>query len=101
MVEEKVTCRTPNAEGATNIPKWKFETLRAAILDAIDAEGDTGLAFSALAPAVGARLSSDEQTRLGSLGWHVTTVKLELEVAGEIMRVTGAVPQRLLRVKPA
>jgi len=96
MAEEKIACRTPNADGVTHIPKWKFEAVRIAILDAVRDAGKDGLAFQALAAGVGARLADDVQARLGSLGWHVTTVKLELEVAGEIARVAGVTPQRLI-----
>ena len=91
---EKTVCRTPNAEGTTSIPTRKYEAVRAAILDAV---GEDGLAFSELKSAVGERLSADELDRLGSLGWHVTTVKLEMEVAGDIARVEGVTPQRLVR----
>ena len=91
---ETTVCRTPNAEGTTSIPTWKCEAVRAAILDAV---GEDGLAFSELKSAVGERLSAEELDRLGSLGWHVTTVKLEMEVAGDIARVEGVTPQRLVR----
>ena len=93
--EDKVACRTPTAgrDGAVNIPKWKFDAVRRAILDAT-AEP---IAFADLPAAVGARLTEDERARLGSLGWHVTSVKLEMEVRGEIERSPGRGPQRLRR----
>ncbi|MEE4384447.1 MAG: hypothetical protein V2J02_20795 [Pseudomonadales bacterium] len=43
------------------------------------------------------RLAREELDRLGALRWHFTTVKLELEVAGEIARVPGRRPQYLVR----
>ena len=84
---EKVACRTPaeGRNGATNIPKWKFDAVRAAILDAAAAP----VAFADLPEAVEARLAPADRERLGSLGWHVTTVKLELEVRGELERLPG------------
>lgn len=91
---DRTVCRTPNADGTTSIPSWKYEAVRAAILDAV---GDDGLAFKDLKAAVGERLDTDELDRLGSLGWHVTTVKLDMEVAGDIARVDGVSPQRLVR----
>ncbi|MGI9389427.1 MAG: DUF6958 family protein [Boseongicola sp.] len=97
MSEHKVSCRTPNADGVTNIPNWKFDVLRAAILATIDAAGANGLPFKDLPEFVKARLSRDEISRMGSVGWHVTTVKLELEVRGEIARVAARSPQRLIR----
>ena len=93
--EEKVACRTPaeGRDGFTNIPKWKFDRLRTAILDIL---GEGGIAFSELPAAVKLRLSDDELSRLGSVGWHVTTVKLELEVRGEIRRKPGPGKQVLI-----
>ncbi len=97
MKEPRTPCRTPNAKGVTNIPTWKFEALRAAILDAVDHAGADGLRFKDLNEAVKTRLSKDELSRLGSVGWHATSVKLELEVAGEIKRAEKSSPQRILR----
>lgn len=97
MSEQKTRCRTPNADGVTNIPTWKFDVLRAAILASIDAAGADGLLFRTLPEVVKARLSVDEKSRMGSVGWHVTTIKLELEVRGEIARVAARSPQRLIR----
>ena len=51
--------------------------------------------FSALPSRVRERLSEEELGKLGSVGWHATTVKLELEVRGEISRVAGVTPQQL------
>ena len=94
---EKVPCRTPTQgrDGVTSIPRWKFDIVRTAILETVKSAGSDGAAFSNLPAAVGAQLSSDEREKLGSLGWHVTTVKLELEVRGEIVRLPGS-PQRLI-----
>jgi Family of unknown function (DUF6958) len=99
-LEGKTACRTPSKgrAGVTNIPTWKYDALRDAILAAIGAAGADGLAFSELPEAVKSRLSPDQLARLGSVGWHVTTVKLNLEVEGEIARMPGVVPQRLILV---
>lgn len=97
MTEEKVICRTPNATGTTRIPKWKFDAIRRAILDAIDTAGPEGLRFKDVSNSVVACLSDDELDRLGSVGWHATSVKLEMEVAGDIARVPGVTPQRIVR----
>ncbi len=99
--KDMTTCRTPSTgrRGATNIPTWKYTVVRAAILAAIGAAGDDGLAFSELPEAVESRLSDDHLVRVGSVGWHVTTVKLNMEVEGEISRLPGVVPQRLVLVK--
>ncbi len=94
---EKTACRTPaeGRDGVTNIPTWKFELLRDAILHSL-AAGD--LPFSQLKDAVRERLDADALNTLGSLGWHVTCVKLEMEVRGEIERVKGVTPQLLRKV---
>ncbi len=97
MTEDRTPCRTPNADGVTNIPTWKFEAIRIAILAAVDDAGPEGLPFSKVAPEVKARLSGDQLSELGSVGWHATLVKLELEVRGEIARVSGVSPQRIVR----
>lgn len=96
--EDRVLCRTPTEgrEGGTRIPRWKFDVLRKAILHAVAGAGPEGLPFSQLTGAVRQRLSADDLARLGSPGWHVTTVKLELEVRGEIARLPGVAPQRLV-----
>jgi hypothetical protein len=97
MSQPRTPCRTPNAEGVTNIPTWKFDTARAAILAAIDAAGPDGLAFKDLCPEVAARLDEETKTRFGSISWHTVCVKLEMEVSGQIIRVAGKSPQRLKR----
>lgn len=91
---DKTLCRTPNASGTTRIPTWKFEAVRKAILDAVGADG---IAFKDLEPAVAQRLPQDVARDLGSLGWHMTTVKLEMECAGDIHRVEGRSPQFIVR----
>ncbi len=97
MSEPRVACRTPaeGRDGVTNIPQWKFDAVRGAILDAL---GDETIKAMDLRDRVGARLAKETLLRLGKLGWHVVTVKLEMEVRGEIERVPGKGPQRIRRV---
>ncbi|MCZ7544494.1 MAG: hypothetical protein M5R40_13685 [Anaerolineae bacterium] len=52
------------------------------------------MTFADLIPAVDAALAGDFD---GSVGWHVTTVKLDLEARGLIERVPQSRPQRLRR----
>jgi hypothetical protein len=96
MPEPKTECRTPapGRDGITRIPTWKYDCVRAAILESIQSAGPDGVAFSDLSEVVRARLSPSQLEDLGSLGWHVTTVKLNMEVVGEIVRGPGS-PQRL------
>lgn len=99
-VLERTVCRTPTPgkTGVTRIPTWKFQAIRDVILQILDEAGDAGFAFADLPGAVRARLAPGILEKLGSVGWHTTSVKLELEVAGEIARVPGATPQRLIRL---
>ncbi len=93
--EGKIACRTPakGRDGVTNIPAWKFNAVREAILNICTED----TFFKDLAAKVGERLTEDQRARLGSLGWHVTTVKLELEVRGDIGRVPGKSLQKTIR----
>lgn len=94
---KKVECRTPASgkPGVTRIPAWKYEALRTAILEVAQDAGPKGFLFSELKEAVKERLSADDLDALGSLGWHTTTVKLNMEVVGDIMRLPGNGPQRI------
>jgi hypothetical protein len=97
QVDERVACRTPveGRDGVTNIPAWKFDLMRGAILKVLDEAGPEGMLNRDLRDAVGAELSEGDQEHLGKLGWHVVTVKLELEVRGEVVRMDGHMPLRI------
>ena len=96
---EKVLCETPTpGKQAKRIEKWKYATVRAAILKVLPRQGE-GVLFQDLPDLVEAHLSDAVKTQLGSVSWYTTTVKLDLEVRGEIVRVAGSKPQRLLRNK--
>ncbi|MEM9529554.1 MAG: dihydrofolate reductase [Pseudomonadota bacterium] len=96
--DDKVLCRTP-AEGRrpTRIPSWKFDAMTDAILGAVDAAPDGRIAFRDLAAAVGKQLPAEQRSKLGSIGWHVTCVKLELEVRGTLTRGKAGGRQVLYR----
>lgn len=98
MADDKVLCETPTpGKKGTRIPKWKYDAVRRAILRAVPRTG-SGLPFKALSAAVAANLEPEERRRLGSVTWHTVTVKLDLEVRGEIERVPDVSPQHLRRV---
>lgn len=94
---ERVACRTPaeGRDGMTNIPVWKFDTLRAAILDVL-ANGP--IKAMDLSDMVAGCLDADTRAGLGKLSWHVVTVKLELEVRGEVERLDAKGPQQIRAV---
>ncbi len=98
MLNEQVPCRTPaeGRDGVTPIPRWKYETVSRAIREAVREAGPEGLPFAELANAVRGRLDPQALDRIGSVNWHVTTVKLEMEVQGEIARKGRKAPQMLV-----
>lgn len=83
-------------KSAPRIPRSKYDAVRRAILDAVPA-GEPGLAFAELPGAVREALSAEALRSLGSVNWHTTVVKLDLEARGELRRIRGARPQRLVR----
>jgi hypothetical protein len=97
MADSKVICETPTpGKKPTRIPKWKYDAVRRAILKAVPKRGE-GIVFRELPQRVESLLPAGEKTNLGSIGWHTTVVKLDMEVKGEIRRVAGSNPQRLVR----
>lgn len=95
--EPKILCETPTpGREGTRIPKWKYDAVRAAIHAVVPRSRD-GIEFRALADLVQEALSAEHRQRLGSITWHTVTVKLHLEVIGEIERIAGSRPQRIRR----
>ena len=93
--EERVVCETPTpGKKPTRIHKWKYELLRGVILDVVGSSSD-GVEFRELSGLAEARLSPEQLSDLGSVSWYTTTVKLDMEVKGDIARVAGSRPQRL------
>ena len=91
----RIVCETPSpGKQPTRIRKWKYDMVRDAILRAVP-DGDGGVEFRHLPDLVESHLLASELQRLGSLSWYVTTVKLDMEVKGELERIPGSRPQRL------
>ncbi len=98
-IEEKILCRTPTpGKQGTRILRWKYDAVRNAIRKIVPRRKD-GVKFQHLAGRVKALLSPDERKRLGSVSWYTVTVKLDMEVRGELKRVAGSRPQRIYRVR--
>ena len=95
--EDKIACYTPTKgrKGVTKIPRWKYDCVRRAILAVLDESGEGQIMFMHLADEVHSQLTPNELAKLGSLKWHVTTVKLNMEVEGELQRVPRKTPQTL------
>ena len=93
--EERITCHTPTpGKKPTRIHKWKYDLLRGIILDILVGRAD-GVEFRSLPGLIDACLSHEQRASLGSVSWYTTSVKLDMEVKGDIERVPGAKPQRL------
>jgi len=95
--ERKIICQTPTSgKTPTQIPAWKYDLVRGAIRRVVPTS-KSGVAFKELPALIGETLTAEERAKLGSLSWHATTVKLHMEVVGELERVEGVVPQRIRR----
>lgn len=95
--DDKIECRSPaiGRGGVTRIPRWKYEAVQSAIVAAMTAQNGTAIGFKELRAAAKTHMQSETLITLGSWGWHFTTVKLNMEVEGEIKRAAGKTPQQL------
>ena len=95
--ETRVQTRHPDpSKSMPVIDQWKYDAVRKAILSAVPKTGE-GLLFKELPGRVREHLGAEALENLGSVSWYTTTVKLDLEARGEVKRVSGSRPQRLLR----
>jgi hypothetical protein len=91
MPDETIKALHPDSDKqGTNINRAKYDTMRAVLLDAIRARNE--ITFHELRSAAEQQLAGRFD---GSIGWYVTTVKLDLEARGLIERVPKSSPQRL------
>ncbi len=79
----------PKKEGVS-IDRGKYEQIKSAMLTALQQQGQ--LSFKELNNIVNRQLSGHFD---GSISWYVTTVKLDLEARGDIVRIPGSKPQML------
>lgn len=87
---EKIMTRHPEGKQGVNLDRQKYEQIRAAILAILAEEGE--VRFKDLSPTVEKRVGPDFD---GSITWYVTTIKLDLEARGLVVRVPKSSPQRL------
>jgi hypothetical protein len=91
-VMDKILTLHPQAgKQGVRIETGKYSVIREAILDAVRTHGE--ISFEALTESVETRLQGSFN---GSIPWYVITVKLDLEARGEIRRVPGSKPQRIV-----
>jgi hypothetical protein len=97
--QDRVVCRTPTPDSQPKrIERCRFDAVLRATLEVLPNRAP-GVAFMSELPGlVEQTLTPEERATLGSAGWYATTVKLELDVRGEIVRVPRSSPQRLIRV---
>ena len=95
--QDRVQTRHPDpTKSMPAIEGWRYEAVRKAILTAVPTTGE-GLLFKELPGKVREAIPAESLENLGSVSWYTTTVKLDLEARGEVKRVRGSRPQRLLR----
>ena len=90
-MSERIMTLHPAGKTGVNIDRQKYDVVREAILEAVRTNGT--ITFGDLTAEVRSRL---EATFAGSISWYVTTVKLDLEARGEIVRVPKSKPQQLV-----
>jgi hypothetical protein len=96
-IDKKVICKTPTPGKKTvNIPLWKYNVISSANLKVVPKQ-EPGVLFKDLHLLVGKQLSKKQKSELGSLSWHTTTVKLDLEVKRKIKRLPRCSPQQLVK----
>jgi hypothetical protein len=89
-VQEKILTLHPEGKQGVNIDKEKYEAIRQATLSILNEQEET--LFKDLPAAVDHKLEGSFD---GSITWYVTTVKLDLEARGLIVRDAKSSPQRL------
>jgi hypothetical protein len=80
----------PKGKAGVSISKEKYDLIRAAILESLSLYCE--LTFSELRDQVSEKL---KDTFVGSISWYYTTVKLDVEARGEIVRIDYSSPQKI------
>jgi hypothetical protein len=89
-VTDRIKTLHPEGKQGVNIERQKYDAIRGAIVEALREEGE--IAFRDLAQEVEQRLEGGFD---GSVGWYVTTIKLDLEARDIVERVPDKSPQHL------
>lgn len=87
MIEEKILTKHPLGKSGKNISKQHYETLKQAILSALE---DNELTHTELFDQLNKSL---KDTFSGNISWYAETVKLDLE-ARKIIERTTSKPQK-------
>ena len=89
MQEEKIMTLHPEGKQGVNISKAKYDEMRREILSVLSTTPE--LTFKELANLLKIGMPDFE----GSIMWYLTTVKLDLEARGKIIRLKVKGAQRL------
>ena len=89
MNDEKILTLHPQGKQGVNISKAKYDQMRFEILQTL--KENKGLTFKELAELLKIGMPDFD----GSIMWYLTTVKLDLEARGEVIRMKGKGAQRL------
>ena len=93
MPKEKLLTKHPLGKSGKNIDKEKYETLKKAILSALQKKELThNELFDRLNKALESKFS-------GNVSWYAETVKLDLEARKTIERTSSKPPKYRLRTK--
>jgi hypothetical protein len=88
MTEEKILTKHPLGKSRKNISKQKYETLKKAILSALQSKEVTHTElFDRLNKTLKSKFS-------GNISWYAETVKLDLEARKIIERTSSSKPQK-------
>jgi hypothetical protein len=93
MKEERILTKHPLGKSGTNIDKQKYETLKKAILSALQKKELTHTdLFDRLNKTLKGKFS-------GSISWYAETVKLDLEARKIVQRTSAKPPKYRLKSK--
>ncbi len=101
MTGERVQLLNPDpVKHGVTMDAARYQAMRAAIVGVLADAGPNGVQFMDrkgggppdFYALVKERIGPDWE---GSVGWHATAVKLDLEARGELERIPGAKPQRV------
>lgn len=89
--QDRIQTLNPDPRKAgSNISRVKYDQVRQAIISALQQAGE--LSFTELRSAVEGQLEGQFD---GSISWYYTTVKLDLEARGIVVRHGSGSPQQL------
>lgn len=80
-MEDRILTRHPQGKQGVNIERKKYEQMRTLILELLSIHSPIG--FTPLMKIVEREISGSFD---GSVSWYFTTVKLDLEARGELLR---------------